>query len=364
MQYQNKVIIAALDWGLGHAARLVPVIEYFVDNNCEVALASSAKAFLFLKQRFPKLKSYELPAYDIKYNAKSMVMNMMLQLPKIQAVISKENESLKKILNDFKADLIISDNRYGIFHKDIPSVFITHQLQILPPKYLSVSKPILLSLHKKMLENFSQIWVPDFQGKNSIAGELSQINKPSNKTYYIGALSRFKVGNNINNSDSIDYPKILFLISGPEPSRTNFENTILKQLENYKGKSIVLRGMASEELLNNNTNIEIHNHLDDNKLQSIIESSDLIVSRSGYSSIMDVFYLNKKAVFIPTDGQTEQEYLADKLMKEKKFYSQKLKDFDINKIISEYTKYTGFEEGKSIFKDQITIALNSLEIEL
>jgi len=360
MVKHNKVLIAALDWGLGHATRMIPIIDYFLENNYEVALASSSNALVLLKNRYKGLRCFELPTYNIKYSNKSMVMNMISQLPKIQAAITKEKKVLDNLLIEFSANLIISDNRYGIYHKDILSVFITHQLQILPPNIMKVSKPILKVLHKEMMSKFNQIWVPDFQGDNNIAGELSQIKNPPENVFYIGALSRFLNYQRLNNKQINKLPNILVLLSGPEPARSEFESIVLKQLEKYKATSIVLRGLPGIKENRIFGNITAYNHLEDSELLKIIDSSELIISRSGYSTIMDLYYLGMKAVFVPTPRQTEQEYLAKKLYEESRFFFQKQDEFEIDKILDNYSKYSGFNSNKSIYKNEIKKALKQL----
>jgi uncharacterized protein (TIGR00661 family) len=360
MVKHNKVLIAALDWGLGHATRMIPIVDYFLENNYEVAIASSSNALILLQNRYTYLKCFELPTYNIKYSNKSMVMNMITQLPKIQTAISKEKKALDLILNEFPANLIISDNRYGIYHKDIPSVFITHQLQILPPNIMKATKPLLKALHKEMTSKFNQVWVPDFRGIDNIAGELSQINSPPENVLYIGALSRFISYKRLESNQINKLPNILVLLSGPEPARSEFESIVLKQLENYKANSVVLRGLPGVIEKSVLGNILICNHLGDGELLKLIDSSDLIISRSGYSTIMDLYYLGVKAVFIPTPGQTEQEYLANKLFEESRFFYQKQNEFSIDNIVKNYTKYSGFNSSMSIYKNEISKALKQL----
>ncbi|RLD43735.1 MAG: glycosyltransferase [Bacteroidetes bacterium] len=360
MNKQQKVLIAALDWGLGHATRMFPIIEYFLDNNYQVALASSSHALILFQSRYKSLKCFELPTYNINYTSNSMVMNMITQLPKIKTTISDEKKKLDIILKEFAANLIISDNRYGIHHKNIPSVFITHQLQILPPNVMKIAKPILKALHKEMMSKFNQVWIPDFIGNNNLAGELSQISNPPKNIFYIGALSRFINHKIVNTRQINEFPTILVLLSGPEPARSDFEEIVLEQLSKYNGKSVVLRGLPDDENKSILNDITIYNHLNDSELLEVIKSSDIVISRSGYSTIMDLYFLGVKAVFVPTPGQTEQEYLAKNFLKESKFFYQKQAEFNIDKIISNYKLYSGFNSEESIYKNEISKALKQL----
>ncbi len=352
---KRKIIVAALDWGLGHASRMIPLIEYLVDANYNVAFASSGSALTLLRNRFPSLVYFELPAYNIVYDGKSMVWQMIKLLPNLIEVRKRENKMLNDILKSFKADLIISDNRYGFYHKNIPSVFITHQLQILAPKAISFINPWLRKLHFRLMSEFEQIWVPDFNSKNSLAGKLSNIENPPSKIKYIGPLSRFDNVNFLLQNKDIQVKSIVVLLSGPEPSRTNFEKILIAQLENFQGRIVLLRGLpnCTENIVVNG--IEVHNHLDDDRLLQILETADLVISRSGYSSIMDMYALKKSCVFVPTPRQTEQEYLANRLMSNKIIYCQTESDFNLDIAINSINEYSGFDniEGDKVKIDDV-----------
>ncbi len=355
-----KIIVAALDWGLGHASRMIPIIEYFLRKDYQVAIASSGNALKLLQNRFPDLLSFELSSYNIEYKHSSMVWEMTRQLPKIFKVRNTENQQLKRILNDFDADLIISDNRYGFYNKKIKSIFITHQLQILGPKSFSFINPILKKLHIRLLSRFEQIWVPDFYGSNSLAGVLSNVDNISANIKYIGPLSRFyKVKSNSSNVLN-EINNIVVILSGPEPARTIFENKIIFQLEDFNGKLVLLRGVPNNKEVIINDRIEVYNHLNDDKLLPILQEADVVISRSGYSSLMDMYFLSKKSIFIPTKGQTEQEYLAERFMSKKMFYSQKEENLDLKLALSEVKKYSGFVDKQNISFDIIDKALEEL----
>jgi len=67
-----------------------------------------------------------------------------------------------------------------------------------------------------------------------------------------------------------------------------------------------------------------------------------VISRSGYTTIMDLAVLEKKAYFIPTPGQNEQEYLAKRLTKLGIVPSCKQADFKLEKL-GDIEKYTGLK---------------------
>ena len=338
---QKKVIISALDWGLGHATRMIPIVQYFIANKWKVILASSGEAAALWRQHFTDIEVVDLPAYDFLYSHNSMLTNVIMQLPKLKNAISKEHKVIEQLVASHKPSLIISDNRYGVYHPDVYSVFVTHQLQILPPSSMSFTKDILRKMHELFIRKFDQVWVPDFEGDNNLSGILSHGFDTGLNVKYIGPLSRFcfaeskgyKVG---------ELPNVLALISGPEPNRTAFETIIIEQFKKYRGSSTILRGKPSENSIEPIDGVEIFNHLPDDKLIEVISKADIIIARSGYSTIMDLFYLKKHAIFVPTPGQTEQEYLAHRFMSENMFLNMQESNFDLQRAIMEYDKYLGF----------------------
>jgi uncharacterized protein (TIGR00661 family) len=306
----QKILIAPLDWGLGHATRCIPLIRLFRQQGREVLIASSGQALTLLKEEFTELDFYELPAYDIHYEHQSMVLNMMQQLPKLRRIIVRENRALKEILNSQNIDLIISDNRYGIHDNIVPSVFLGHQLAIQLPKSLKMLSAFSKSWHNHMLKPFKQIWVPDFAASPNLSGKLSHGLKMDTPVYFVGPLSRFRFRAGIKQ----DLP-LLVLLSGQEPRRTQFEQKIIAQLEDWKEETLLIRGLPSESEVPGSPypHLKIMNHLPSDRMEQTIARAKRIVCRSGYSSVMDFAAMHKKVLFVPTKGQTEQEYIAKNL---------------------------------------------------
>jgi uncharacterized protein (TIGR00661 family) len=299
---KQRILFAVLNWGLGHATRSVPLINYILAQGKEVVLASDGQALFFLKNRFPLLKTIELPSYNINYNSTSVILNSIFQGPKILKARKEEHIQTKKIIKAEHIDFIISDSRFGVYNDEIPSFIIAHQLNLKTGNRLI--QPFAAMVNRYFLNKFDQILVPDYNDQR-LSGELS--NGFTDKKIFIGALSRFlPIG--LNSSS----PKYIFaaILSGPEPSRTNLEKIVIPFLQN-QGNSILVRGLVGnvEDKLEVE-NVEIINFAYEDKLLEIINTSERIICRSGYSSIMDLCVLNKKAILIPTPYQAEQEYLA------------------------------------------------------
>jgi UDP-N-acetylglucosamine transferase subunit ALG13 len=220
---------------------------------------------------------------------------------------------LQKVVAAHKINGVISDNRYGLYHPDVPSIFITHQLRV--QTFMGKrTDDLMQNLHYRFINRFSECWIPD-AAMNGLGGELSHpLQPPSIPVSYLGILSRFST------SEPVRQPKhLLIVLSGPEPQRTILEQMLLEQIKGYKDKVVWVRGLPNPvEPLDVPANIEVFGHLPAGELEQKMREARFVVSRCGYSTVMDIMTLQQKAIFIPTPGQTEQEYLARTLMKQNK----------------------------------------------
>ena len=321
-----RVLVAPLDWGLGHATRCIPIIFHLLQQNCEVILAAEGAGRTLLQKEFPDLICVDLKGYRIKYSRTKfwLPVKLLMQFPKFFYSIYAEKRWLNKIVFDFNIDAVISDNRLGLSHSKIPCVYITHQLQIKTGN--RVTESIAKKIHYYFINKFTACWVPDAEGEINLAGELSHpVVLPKVPVKYLGPLSRFE---KINTDIKYD---LCFLLSGPEPQRSIFEKNILADLKQFKGNVILLRGLpANLPVLESNSNtLQIHNHLAGAELNLVLQQSNMIICRSGYTTMMDLIKLQKKAIMVPTPGQTEQEYLCGYLQQQQLFLGIQQKDFCI-----------------------------------
>lgn len=339
----KKVLVAVLDWGLGHAARSVAVIRELERQGCEVFLAGSGESLALLRKEFPALPVFVLPAYDPQYprQGASMVLSMALQLPRFIRVITAEHHALEEIVGQQQIDLVISDNRYGCHSAKAHSVFITHQSNVLMPKRFGFLSRIVRTLNKRLMSRYDECWIPDHPPDMSLAGELASFGNLDQKVLvrYIGWLSRFQP-REVRAVNAID---ILAILSGPEPQRTMLEDILLPQLKASGLNFRLIRGLPS---VDTDTGDErIANFMTASALQCAIESAAVIVARSGYSTVMDMKALGKKVIFIPTPGQTEQAYLAERLMRAGVAYCVAQSDFNLKDALAASNDYAGFVSG-------------------
>lgn len=299
---RNKTIfIAPLDWGLGHATRCVPLIKRLMENN-GIILGITPTTALIFNEEFPELKKINIEPYHISYSKRLPIgLKLLFEAPRIIRVIKKENEQLKTIIKEEHIDVVISDNRFGLYNNDVESIYITHQLNIQAGLFSSIATKI----HRNYINKFDQVWIPDYETeKESLAGNLSR-NRGLNNVIYIGPLSRLPKSESV--SERFDY---LYLLSGPEPLRSELETLLIENAGRFSGKICLVRG--SEKALGNIAgNMTVNNLPTAEELGLLIQSSKTIICRSGYSTLMDLHYLHKKnVILIPTPGQYEQEYLA------------------------------------------------------
>jgi len=298
----KKVIVAPLNWGLGHASRCVPIIKHLIENNFIPIIASDGEALKFLSKEFPDLETINLPSYNISYG-KNVKWNLFKKTLTIKKAVRQERKVLEKYLIDtIEVVGIISDNRFGIFSKKIPSVYITHQINVLS----GLLTPITSFFHQRIIKNFNECWIPD-ELNSKFSGKLSLSNRRLNQKY-IGILSRL---NKIEIEKTID---ILIVLSGPEPNRSSLEYKLQQLFEKTEKNVWLVRGVIEKEkVLEEKGNLKIFNFMLSKELEKTMNSAKLIICRSGYSSIMDLVALNKQALLIPTENQSEQEYLAKHL---------------------------------------------------
>jgi uncharacterized protein (TIGR00661 family) len=333
------ILIAPLDWGLGHTTRCIAIIRLLIDNQCKVIVACNPIQKTLLKQEFTDITFIPLAGYNIQYSKtkRLLPLTLIIQLPKIVIAIIRENIFLRKILANNAVDAVISDNRYGLFTKKVASVFITHQLTIKAP-YPWLEK-LIQRINYSYINRFDNCWVPDYAGEMNIAGLLSHPNKiPQTPIQYLGPLSRFsKSPSEANHSFTYKY---CIILSGPEPQRTILEEIILAQIASTNEKGILVRAKLDEQTdLPNHNNLTIENHLSGKDLQKAIECAEFVITRSGYTSVMELLSLEKKMILIPTPGQTEQEYLGNKLMQQQWAIVIEQDKFNLNGALETSTNF-------------------------
>jgi uncharacterized protein (TIGR00661 family) len=363
MSISKRIFVCPMDWGLGHATRLVPVIRLLLQAGAQPVLGADNKPLAFLRQQFPQLEWVRFPGFQPVYHKKgSLTLKMASAIPAMLKAAEKSHVLLEELIEKYRIDAVIADNRYELWSEKVPTVFMTHQLNIMLPGILATGRPFVRKMINRFIVKHNELWIPDFENEPALSGKLSHIRKmPLQKTFFIGPLSRFEEAGKAKADNCESSLDILCLLSGPEPQRTVFENLLIRQLEKSPKKAILLSGNPEGKEKQVRGNLEIRSHAGDEEMLQLIQSAKIIICRSGYSSLMDLVSLGKKAIFVPTPGQPEQEYLAQKLKKQGLYYACSQKEFTLQKALEASVKYTGLHLSNDyhILKERIKILLQS-----
>ena len=311
-----KIFIAPLNWGLGHATRCIPLVRQYLERGDEVVLGGDGESLLLLQRHFPQLRVIQLPSLELRYAANDQQRGFYLRaIPALLRFTIADHYYLRQQLAIEHFDLIISDNRFGLFTRQTRCVYITHQLYVRLPRRLRIFQPLARAIHACVFKRYHEVWVPDFaNSENSLAGELCHGGCFDTYVKYIGPLSRFtsSEGTPKELRRNSEY-SVVAILSGLEPQRSIFEQAILERYTNTPDKVLIVRGKVAEaQTIISRNNITMVASLSDQALLEVMEQVTTIIARSGYSTIMDLAVLGllHKAEFHPTPGQSEQEYLA------------------------------------------------------
>lgn len=321
----KNILVAPLNWGLGHATRCIPIIRELEKNRFTPILASDGVALQILQKEFPHLQTLILPSYEIEYakNASDFKWKLIKNSPKMIEAILAEKKMVKKWITEYKLNGIISDNRLGVYSKQIPSVFITHQLNVLSGKTTWISS----KLHQHFIKKFTECWIPDMEKRPNLTGKLGHLKKNKLNLRYLGPLSRLE-----KKDLRIKYD-LMVILSGPEPQRTFLQHKLKNEVRLFAGKVLFIKGvMEPEQKIEQDENVTYYNFMTSSEIETAFNESEIVLCRSGYTTVMDLAKLGKKAFFIPTPGQFEQEYLAKRLKRNDFVPYAKQDDFKIEDL--------------------------------
>ncbi|SFB13411.1 conserved hypothetical protein [Flavobacterium swingsii] len=333
----KNILVAPLNWGLGHATRCIPIIRALETEGFTPILASDGVALEILCKEFPQLQAIALPSYHIEYpkNGSFFKLKMLANSPKMVSAILSEKKRIKKIIKEYDISGVISDNRLGVRNKKIPSVFITHQLNVMTGNTTWLTS----KMHQYIIKKYDECWVPDVNTIPNLTGKLGHLEEDIKTVKYIGPLSR------LHRKPLEKKYDLMVILSGPEPQRTFLEEKLIVELENYVGDVIFIKGkIEAKQIIETKNNITFYNYMNSEELENSFNESELILCRSGYTTVMDLAQLEKKAFFIPTPGQYEQEYLAKKYKqeglvpycKQEKFKIGKLSKVELHKGLKDF----------------------------
>ena len=355
----KRILISPLNWGMGHASRSILLIRQLKEAGFKVILAADGAAYYLLTSVFPDLKIVRLPFCRIRYSVHLPALwKIFFSLPCIMRSLKEEHKRTAEIVREYAIDLIVSDNRYGVYHPDVPSFLVIHQLQPRLSRRLSFLSSILFRWYSKHLLKFDRLWIPDYKDEPTLAGELSHPTVMpealKEKSHYVGIMSRFMIPENCREYPVKKIFEVVVVLSGPEPQRSVLEKILIRKLRKKPWQVLIIRGIPWKKQGGTMYgNIKLVSHLPPNLFYTYLKKADYIISRAGYSSIMDLVTVGKSALLIPTPGQTEQEYLADHLAAGGYFVTMSQQDINVEGAFKKLKKTKKFpvREGQNLAEE-------------
>lgn len=291
---------------MGHATRCLPVIRACRKKGAEVIVMGSASVLKRIKLDFPDIRLIEeelyVPVYSKRWPAWIKIIAQGLFILKSER---SSYSRLQTLIKDEGIDLILSDNRYFVYSELCRSVLISHQLNPRTPSFLKGFQWFVKKRVASFCRPFQEVWVPDSNEKRPLSGDLSINHLLQSKIKFCGFLSRFEVFESEIPKGQYD----LLILSGPAPQPQLLLDIVASV---YRKQTRKLQVISSVKLSCKEGVVLILNP-GDAEFKSLVSGAQNIICRSGYSTIMDLLALNRRALLIPTPGQTEQEYLADHL---------------------------------------------------
>lgn len=354
-------MVAPLNWGLGHATRSMPVIDQLLAWGAQVILAGDGRSMHLLRQEYPHLEHVELPSYHVRYTSgSSMPLVTLLRTPIYLNAIYREHHALDRLAGTHRLDLVISDNRYGMWTNKVPCVFMCHQIAIIPPRPAGWTSPGFYWLQRAFYAGFRQVWVPDFAGSPNLTGRLSHGYVNDDRLRYIGPMSRFM--NMAPNPDTGFRADYVVVLSGPEPQRSLLEAAIVKQAKGIPADFLLVQGKTESFKESRQGNLRFVSFLTARELYGTLSHARAVIARAGYSTVMDLCFLKRKAILIPTPGQTEQEYLAARLEREGMAVVQRQGRLNLKEALERAEGLSGFTDlsGNISLQKELAQALGEL----
>jgi UDP-N-acetylglucosamine transferase subunit ALG13 len=317
---------------------MIPVARMLQEMNNNIFIASGEEHLALYRTEMPGLTYINFPGFRPGYSRfLPQYLALLFKTPLLLYHIILEHARLKKIIRDYDIDIVISDNRFGLWNRKITTVYVTHMPLIPFPEPLRFMEFTGKLLHRAVITKYSRCFIPDLPGEVNVSGRLSHGIRLPDNVRFIGILSRFNSSDEHRERKLFDFRHNTIILSGPEPQRAMLRQKLVNILENIEPPVVILEGRPDEmQNFSRSGNVLSYNHLPAAEMKEMVTGSESIISRSGYTTIMELISLNCSALLIPTPGQTEQEYLAGYLAEKGWFHT--ISQNEIKEGITMYSK--------------------------
>lgn len=310
----RNILICPLEWGLGHAARMIPLARKLRDRGHKIFIGAGGDHLALLHTELPEASFIDFPGFSPGYSKRlPSYLVMLFKIPLLTWHVICEHRKLKKIIRDHDIDLVISDNRFGLWTRRAKCVYVTHMVRIPYPKPFRFAEFTGVLVHRFIMNRYDLCFIPDLPGTNNVSGRISHDVKLPRHARYIGLLSRFD-GIAPAEKPIVEQRHNTVILSGPEPQRGIMKGIMEERFRAEEPVTVILGGKPARGAgMLKSGNIIYFSHLPASDMAAMLLSSESVITRSGYTTVMELISLNLSALLIPTPGQTEQEYLAEYL---------------------------------------------------
>ena len=300
---KKRILICPLNWGIGHATRMVAYAKQLESAGNTISVMGAGEVLDVFKEEMPTVK--RIPFIDIKVryaHSDKIVRKLILHSPAYLFSAFREHRALSRLLRKHEFDIVISDNRPALWSKKVKCYYITHQLSMKLTDGWQWAEILANRIHQWFIRHYDACLIPDVEGKDALSGELSKTTRSDIEVKYIGWLSRFSPSDVLPEKENYT----LLILSGVEPHRSYLRDAIVKRYEK-SGEQLIIAGDDKASTVGNIISLP---YVRTEALKPLMLSAKHIICRSGYSMLMDLKVLGCEAELIPTPGQPEQEYLA------------------------------------------------------
>lgn len=298
--FNKRIGFSVLNWGLGHVSRCITVIKKLEQQNNKVFIFCDGVQKSLLEQYSLEAEYIDHEGYPFLFRGKgNFKRDMLLRAPKLFRFLRHEQKHTQTFIKKYELDCLISDQRYGFYSKDKPSIFITHQMK-LPTRGIFKLGDLL---NEYLISKFDAIWIVDDEHKR-FAGRLS-VNSDPSRAIYIGVQSRFELLNKkVKSNEGV------LVINGPKEYTEYLIASFNEFIDQSKIDYIVGPKFVKSLLKDKNETIRFIANDDMAAIDNAFQSTKHVYGFFGYSTLMDCITLNVPFTLIPTPGQDEQIYLA------------------------------------------------------
>lgn len=337
-----KILFAVHDWGLGHATRDLPLIRGLAASGHRVWVLSTGRALQLLQGELGEACEYvrlqDIPK-PLGRRPFWFYVRMSLSLPVVFWTFHRERRLVDALVAEHGFDRIVSDSRYGVCSPSVPSFYLVHSLrQIIPGRPKRLEK-MVEAAQKLMWRRAVKLLIPD-EEEDGLAGDLCHDLACSweGRLEYIGVLA------SVRRRDVPQDVDHFISVSGAEPQRTMFERLVLSQASSLPGRVIVALGRPEAgAAVSDGGRVQVHAFMARAEQEEMMNRARLVISRSGYTTLMELAELRRRALLVPTVGQSEQEYLAERLERLGRMHAVKQGDLDLVRDAARALEYGGLQ---------------------